>query len=179
MLAERHGLLQVYTGDGKGKTTAALGATWRALGADLHVCFVQFLKGGLIPSEQTLAARLAPALVFQNLCHPYSKALMGGHPGEEDRHCAAATWALARAALADPAYDLVVLDEINNTLHLGLVSLEEVLTALAARPAGQEVICTGRHAPAELIAAADLVTEMLAIKHPFDQGLASRRGFDY
>jgi cob(I)alamin adenosyltransferase len=179
MSTTHRGRLQVYTGDGKGKTTAALGGAWRALGADLHVYFLQFLKGGVVPSEQLLAARLAPELVFQNLCHPYSEGLMGGRPSEADRRCAAETWALARAALTDPAYDLVVLDEINNTLHLGLAPLEEVLEALRRRPPGQEVICTGRHAPPELIALADLVTEMVAVQHPFDAGAPARRGVDY
>ena len=179
MTESRRGRLQVYTGEGKGKTTAALGATWRALGAGLRVCFLQFLKGGLISSEQEFAPRCAGALEFLNLGHPFSEALMAGHPSEEDRRYAEETWALARAALADPGYDLVVLDEINNTLQLGLLAPEEVLEALRARPAGQEVICTGRSAPAELIALADLVTEMLAIKHPFDQGQGPRRGIEY
>ena len=173
------GLLQVYTGNGKGKTTAALGSVWRALGAGLRVCVVQFLKGGLIPSEQTIAAQFAPQLVFQNSGHPFSAELMLGQPNGEDCRLAAETWELARAALADPHYDLVVLDEINNALHLGLLPLEEGLAALEARPASQEVICTGRHAPAELLARADLVTAMVAVKHPFDQGQGARKGIEF
>jgi cob(I)alamin adenosyltransferase len=179
MTTPRRGLLQVYTGNGKGKTTAALGATWRALGAGLRVCVIQFLKGGLIPSEQITAAQFAPRLVFQNTGHPYSEGLMQGTPCALDRRHAEETWELARAALTDPSYDLVVLDEINNTLHLQLLPLAEVLAALEARPASQEVICTGRHAPAELLRRADLVTAMVAVKHPFDQGEGPRAGIEF
>ena len=103
---------------------------------------------------------------------------MQGHPEEEDRRYARRTWEQAQAALRNETYDLVVLDEIDNTLHLGLLPLEEVLAALRGRPTGQEVICTGRHAPAELMALADLVTEMVEVKHPYAQGLGARKGFE-
>ena len=172
------GLVQVYTGDGKGKTSAALGVTWRALGAGLRVYFLQFLKGGIEPSEQRLAARFAPDLVFHNLGHPATAALFRGEPTEADRRLAAEAWQTARAILADPQWDLVVLDEINNAAHLGLVSVPDLLEALRARPAGMEVICTGRDAPPALRDFADLVTEMQMIKHPFDQGQPARRGVD-
>ncbi|NLO73730.1 MAG: cob(I)yrinic acid a,c-diamide adenosyltransferase [candidate division WS1 bacterium] len=178
MTTPRHGLLHVYTGNGKGKTTAALGAVWRALGAGLRVCVVQFLKGGVIPSERAAASHFAPQLTFLHTAHPFTEALMQGHPEEEDRRYARRTWEQAQAALRNETYDLVVLDEIDNTLHLGLLPLEEVLAALRGRPTGQEVICTGRHAPAELMALADLVTEMVEVKHPYAQGLGARKGFE-
>jgi len=173
------GQFQLYTGSGKGKTTAALGATWRALGAGLRVYFLQFLKGGLAPSEQAAAERFAPDLVFRNLGHPCSPELMRGEPTELDRRLAAEAWEIARGVLSDPQWDLVILDEINNSVHMGLVAVQDLLTALDTRPPGMEVICTGRHAPAALIEYADLVTEMLPIKHPYEQGQAARRGVDY
>ncbi len=173
------GLVQVYTGEGKGKTSAALGAAWRALGAGLRVHFLQFLKGGIDPAERRLAETLAPGLVFRNLHHPATAELMRGEPTPQDRRLAQEAWAAARAVLADPQWDLVVLDEINNTVHLGLVAVEELLEALRTRPPGMEVICTGRHAPPELCALADLVTELRMIKHPFEQGQRARRGIDF
>ena len=175
----RPGLVQVYTGEGKGKTSAALGVTWRALGAGLRVHFLQFLKGGIDPAERRLAETFAPDLVFHNLSHPATAALMRGEPTELDRRLAAEAWAVACPVLADPRWDIVVLDEINNTVHLGLVPVRDLLEALRARPEGMEVICTGRNAPPELCACADLVTEMRMVKHPFEQGQAARRGVDY
>jgi cob(I)alamin adenosyltransferase len=152
---------------------------WRALGAGMKVCFLQFLKGGLATSEANTAARFAPQLFFLNPRHPYSEALMAGNPSQEDRRCALDTWELARAALGAEEYELVVLDEINNALHLGLAPLQEVLETLRRRPQGQEVICTGRHAPPELLEMADLVTEMVAVKHPFDHGQGPRQGIEF
>ncbi len=173
------GLVQVYTGNGKGKTSAALGVTWRALGAGLRVYFLQFLKGGIKPAEQSLAERFAPDLVFHNLDHPATAELMRGEPTELDRRLAAEAWEIARGVLADPQWDVVVLDEINNTAHLGLVPLEDLLAALRARPTGMEVICTGRSAPDELQEFANLVTVMQPVKHPLEQGQAARRGVDF
>lgn len=173
------GLVQVYTGSGKGKTSAALGVAWRALGAGLRVYFLQFLKGGIACSEQALAERFAPDLVFRNLNHPASAELMRGEPTELDRRLAAQAWEIAREVLADPQWDLVVLDEINNTVHLGLVAVQDLLTALQTRPSGMEVICTGRHVPPALVELADLVTEMIPIKHPYEEGQTARRGVDY
>jgi len=173
------GLVQVYTGDGKGKTSAALGVSWRALGAGLRVYFLQFLKGGLSSAEQTLAERLGPDLVFRNLGHPATPELMRGEPTDLDRRLATQAWEIACAVLADPRWDLVVLDEINNTLHLGLLALEDVLAGLRSRPPGLEVICTGRNAPPALLDYADLVTEMRLVKHPFAQGRPARRGVDF
>lgn len=173
------GLVQLYTGEGKGKTTAALGQAWRALGAGLRVYFLQFLKGGRPSAEARLAQRFAPHLVFHHLEHPCSPELLRGQPTEVDREYARRAWQIARQVLGDPQWDLVVLDEINNTIHLGLVTVEELLTALGQRPSGMEVICTGRHAPPALVAYADLVTEMRAVKHPYERGVRARQGIEH
>lgn len=168
------GLLQVYTGDGKGKTTAATGQALRARGAGLAVIFVQFVKGGresseLAPLRAAGVRVVRPAIVRSGL--------LRGAPTAEDRTAAAAAWAAARAALTDQSCDLVVLDELHAALRHELVELGEVLPALAARPAHQEVVTTGRGAPERLLAAADLVTAMTPVRHPYP-GIPARRGVE-
>jgi cob(I)alamin adenosyltransferase len=177
MLAK--GLLQVYTGDGKGKTTAALGLTWRALGAGMRVCIVQFLKGAISTSEAALARQFAPQLEFLTFAHELSPVTFGGDPIPADREAVREAWDAAARALASPNCDLVVLDEINNALALKLVEMPTVLAAIQARPAGMEVVCTGRGAPAKLIEAADLVTEMRCVRHPYASGISARRGIEF
>lgn len=168
------GLLQVYTGDGKGKTTAAAGQALRARGAGLAVVFVQFVKGGPESSE-LVPLRAAGARVVRPAVR--RSGLLRGAPTPEDRAAAAAAWAAARAALADETGDLVVLDELHAALRHGLVEQDEVLAALAARPPRQEVVTTGRGAPEALLAAADLVTEMRPVRHPYPD-VPARRGVE-
>lgn len=169
------GLLQVYTGDGKGKTTAATGQALRARGAGLTVVFVQFVKGGRESSELA-PLRAAGVTVVRPAVQ--SSGLLRGAPTAEDRAAAAAAWAAAQAALADQSCDLVVLDELHAALRHGLVELSEVLAALASRPARQEVVSTGRGAPPALVAAADLVTEMTPVRHPYPD-VPARRGVEF
>ena len=173
------GLLQVYTGEGKGKTTAALGLAWRALGAGLRVCVLQFLKGAIATSEANLVESFGAQLSFTYFAHELSPVTFGGAPTETDRAAVAEAWAAAREALADPRNDLVILDEINNAMSLRLLEVGEVLAALADRPTHMEVVCTGRGAPPELIAQADLVTEMKCIRHPYAEGIHARRGIEF
>lgn len=168
------GLLQVYTGDGKGKTTAAAGQALRARGAGLTVVFIQFVKGG--PESSELAPLRAAGVDVVRPAVTRS-GLLRGAATQEDRAAAAAAWAAARAALTDPDCDLVVLDELHAAVRHRLVALEEVLTALAARPAHQEVVTTGRGAPEELLATADLVTEMQPVRHPYPD-VHARRGIE-
>lgn len=168
------GLVQIYTGDGKGKTTAAVGQALRARGAGLTVTFVQFVKGGRESSE---LAPLRAAGVHVERPAVGRSGLLRGAPTAEDRAAAAAAWAAAQAPLADQSCDLVVLDELHAALRHGLVELSEVLTALAARPTHQEVVTTGRAAPEGLIAAADLVTEMTPVRHPYPD-VPARRGVE-
>ncbi len=168
------GLLQVYTGDGKGKTTAATGQALRARGAGLAVTFIQFVKGGresseLAPLRAAGVRVVRPAVVRSGL--------LRGAPTSEDRAAAVAAWSAARAALTDLRCDLVVLDELHAALRHGLVELGEVLAALAARPAQQEVVTTGRGAPEGLVAAADLVTSMTPVRHPYPD-IPARRGVE-
>jgi cob(I)alamin adenosyltransferase len=174
------GIVHVYTGEGKGKTSAALGLAWRALAAGLRVAIIQFIKGGQPSSELALLGRLGYRLWvrrFAQLTTPFS--LGQGPPGPEDQAAVAAAWQAARTVLASGAWDVVVLDEINNALQAGMLSAEEVLATLRARPAHVEVVCTGRGAPDALAEAADLVTEFRQLKHPYAQGVGARPGIEY
>ena len=178
------GIVQVYTGTGKGKTTAALGLCLRAIGQGLRVCIIQFLKGGWQTGELTATARLAPELVFLTFGAD-RQARAGEGPwweaGYDEQDYAAAREALeaARQALARDEYDLIVLDEINCALHDGLLSVQEVLELIEHKPQQTELVLTGRDAPQAIIERADLVTDMHEVKHPFRQGVKARKGIEY
>jgi len=177
--SKRAGLVHVYTGDGKGKTTAAIGAGIRALGHGWRVHMLQFLKGGdpLSPYGEVLALARLPGFTVEQLGPPHFV-----HPGsasQEDRKAIRRGLERARKALSSGEYDLVILDEINVVLQLGLAEVNEVLALLAEKAEGTEVILTGRGAPRELIRRADLVSRVEAVKHPFARGIAARPGIDY
>ncbi|HAD03510.1 MAG TPA: hypothetical protein DCF93_02325 [Desulfuromonas sp.] len=170
------GLIQIYTGEGKGKTTAAVGLAVRALGQGLRVLLARFLKPLEPASGEILFLQGTPGLEILTA----GVGVIHGHaPAEEVAHSIAETFAGARRRMMSGAYDLVILDEINNAVHRGDLALAELLSLLDARPSGVEVVLTGRHAPAELLARADLVTVMHAGKHPFRAGIPARRGIEY
>jgi len=182
------GLVQVYTGPGKGKTSAALGLAMRAAGHRLRVCFIQFLKGDWEQGERKAAARLSPELEMHAFAAPHwgdqGKADKRTPwwqlpPSEQDRSQAQQGMAFARQALTGGEYDIVVLDEILMAVKLNLISVEELTSLLRAKPAGVELVLTGREAPDEIITAADLVTEMKAVKHPYQRGVKARKGIEY
>jgi len=186
--ASDQGLVHVYTGDGKGKTTAALGLALRAVGHGLRVCFIQFMKGDMDLGERTAATRLAPELEIHWFCAPRwgdaSKAPPGTPwwqlpPSDEDRSQAQEGIAFARRALTGGGYRLVILDEVFQALRCHLISLDQVLSLVCAKPPAIELILTGRGAPDDIIRVADLVTEMKPIKHPYDKGILARRGIEY
>ena len=174
-----HGLLHVYTGDGKGKTTAALGLTWRALGCGKRVAFLQFLKGGVPTGERLIADRFGEHLLFKSYLEEPSPMMFTGEPTEADIESTRVGWVEATGTILSGGYDVVVLDEVNNVLKAGLLHVEELLAVLSRRPEQVAVVCTGRGAPPALVEAADLVTEMLKIKHPYDEGIAARKGIEY
>jgi cob(I)alamin adenosyltransferase len=169
------GLLIVYTGDGKGKTTAALGLVFRALGRKLPVAVVQFVKGRWKTGERLLAEGL-PGLEFLTLGEGFT---WTGEDPEQHARAARAAWERARALLAAGRHRVVVLDELTLVMNRGWVPCEEVLAAIAARPAETTVVVTGRGAPAPLVEAAELVTEMQAVKHPFTRGVKAIAGVDF
>ena len=170
------GQVQVYTGNGKGKTTAALGLALRAVGRGLRVCVVQFIKGGSPYGEHLAAERLAPLLTIHQTgrdCWIYKDKL-----DPEDISIAGETRQLARQVLTGGQYDLVILDEINGAAWFGLIGVDDVLALIAVRPQQVELVLTGRSADPRVIEAADLVTEMVEVKHYFQAGVQGRTGIE-
>jgi cob(I)alamin adenosyltransferase len=170
------GQIQVYTGDGKGKTTCALGLALRAVGQGFKVFIIQFMKGRQT-GESCAAARLAPELTLRYFGRPGLVNLRA--PAPEDLALVREGWSLAREVLAAGDHDLVILDEINLALTFNLIPLEEALEVLRRRPPGVEVVLTGRQAPPEIVALADLVTEMRPVKHYYEAGVKARRGIEW
>lgn len=172
------GMVHVYTGDGKGKTSAAMGLALRVLGWGGKACVVQFIKGYPDIGEAHFAREFGERFVLEQFAADSERAI-----GEEKvlrrREAAEAAMAFAERVVSGADYDLVVLDEINNALHYGLLETARVLRMLASRPSGVEVVLTGRNAPPEIVEAADYVTEMSLVKHPYQQGISARRGIDY
>lgn len=178
MSQEKHGLILVNTGNGKGKTTAALGMALRAWGQGMKVLVLQFIKGGWKYGELKAAEKLAPNFEIRQLGGGFIK---GPDDKELDEHRHAAQEALqaAREEITSGKYDLIILDEILYAIHYRLVSLDEVLSLFACKPEGLHLVLTGRNAPPEIIEQADLVTEMREIKHPFTKGIPAQKGIEY
>ncbi|MGD0677832.1 MAG: cob(I)yrinic acid a,c-diamide adenosyltransferase, partial [Polyangiaceae bacterium] len=164
-----------YTGHGKGKTTAALGLVFRALGRRMRVAVVQFIKGRWKTGERSFAETL-PGLEFHVMGLGFT---WESDDLSRDKDAAIAAWKVARDFIQSGQRDVVVLDEMTYAFHYGFVSLEEVLEALRTRPRHVHVVITGRNAPEALVEAADLVTEMKAIKHPFEHGEPAQIGIDF
>ena len=175
MTSGRKGYVQVYTGDGKGKTTAALGLALRALGHDLRVIVVQFMKADPSWGEIVEARRIGLDVLQVGLDHWVRK----GEATDDDRCAAAEGFARAREMVVGGAFDLVILDELLTALYFELVSLDDVLRLFEEKPAHVELVVTGRRAPDEVVAAADLVTEMRPVKHYYDAGVPAREGIEY
>jgi cob(I)alamin adenosyltransferase len=169
------GLLLVYTGDGKGKTTAALGLVFRALGRSLSVAVVQFIKGKWKTGERMFAESI-PGLTFLVMGQGFT---WESDDLSRDKAAARSAWDKARALIAAGDHAVVVLDELTYVMNYGFVAQSDIISALRDRPAHVNVVVTGRNAPTELMAAADLVTEMKSVKHPFQQGRRAQLGIDY
>jgi cob(I)alamin adenosyltransferase len=170
------GLIQVYTGNGKGKTTAALGLALRAVGRKLRVCMIQFAKGCEPCGEHLAAEMLAPYLTIVQTGH---KGWLGRNkPGPEVAARAREAFELAQKAVTGAEYDLVILDEINIAVFYDLVTVEELLQLMEAKGTCVELVLTGRNAAREIIEAADLVTEMREIKHYYKAGIKARIGIE-
>ena len=170
------GLVQVYTGEGKGKTTAALGLVLRAAGWGLRSYVAQFLKHQPSGEQQSLA-RLAPYVTLERFGRPGF--VRPERPAPEDIALAHQGLERARQALLGGQYDLVVLDEVNTAVSLGLLGEQEVLALIDDKPPHVELVLTGRGAGAALLERADLVTRMVEEKHPYQRGIGARRGIEY
>jgi cob(I)alamin adenosyltransferase len=169
------GLVLVYTGNGKGKTTAALGLALRAVGHGKRVLMIQFMKGGDDYGELQ-AAKMLPG--FEIVQKGLPTFVDRDHPAGEDVRLAQEGLALAREALKG-TWDLVILDEINVAVEYGLVGLSDVLALLEMRRAETDMVLTGRGAHPELVRRADMVSEVLEIKHHYQRGIAARKGIEY
>jgi cob(I)alamin adenosyltransferase len=170
------GLLIVHTGAGKGKSSAAFGMALRCIGHGMKVGVIQFIKGAWDTAERRLLSSFADLVTFKAMGEGFT-----WETQDRARDVAAAerAWAEASLLLADAAYRMVILDELNVVLRYGYLPVDVVLAALAARPAGQHVVVTGRNALEPMIAAADLVTEMTMVKHPFRAGVKAQPGVEY
>ncbi len=172
----QRGCVEILTGEGKGKTTAALGTVLRALGHGLRVCIVVFMKGDYPYGEWQTLSQLPNVRValfgFKDFTDP-------ARIKPEEIEQAKQALAFGREAMLSGDYDLIVLDEINVAVAWKLVELDEVVNLIRNKPPNVELILTGRYADARLIEMADLVTECLKVKHPYDDGLLSREGIEY
>jgi cob(I)alamin adenosyltransferase len=173
---EERGLLIVHTGPGKGKSTAAFGMVLRCLGHGMRVGIVQFVKGAWGTGERDVLARFPELVTCRAMGEGFT---WDTQDRARDIAAARAAWELAKAMIVDPSYRMVLLDELNIVLRYGYLPLDEVMAAVKAKPRDLHVVVTGRNAPAELIEAADLVTEMTLVKHPFRAGVKAQAGIEF
>jgi len=173
------GLVIVYTGGGKGKTSAALGLVLRAVGYNHKVCMIQFVKGSWHYGELDSAKRLAPEFEMITAGKGFVGILDDKSPREEHVKAANDTLMISREKIASGKFDVVILDEINYAVQLELLKLDDVIDLIKSKPAELDLELTGNHATKEVIELADLVTEMKEIKHPFKSGLKAKKGIDF
>jgi cob(I)alamin adenosyltransferase len=175
MSSFERGTIQLYTGDGKGKTTAALGAALRALGHGKKVVMIQFMKGRFY-GELEAAKKLEGFTIEQ---YGRDEFVDPKNPDPVDRELAAVGWRRAEDLVREGGLGMLILDEINVAVAFGLIELEKVLAFMRSKPEGLELILTGRYAPKEMIELADTVTEMKEIRHHYRRGVAAREGIEY
>jgi cob(I)alamin adenosyltransferase len=173
------GLLVVYTGKGKGKTTAALGIVLRSVGHGYKVGMIQFIKGEWYYGELSSSKRLEPEFEMIAAGKGFVGIIDDDHPIEDHQRAAQEAVALANERLSSGLYDVMILDEINYAIKLNLISVQNVLDIIKKKPKKTTLVLTGNYAPAEIIAVADLVTEMKEIKHPYQLGFKAKKGIDY
>jgi len=173
---KKNGLLLVFTGNGKGKTTAALGMAFRALGHGKRVAVIQFIKGSWKYGELESAKRFPGQLDFHVMGRGF---IWKSDDMDKDIALARQAWAFAKETIAAGKHDLVILDELTYLITYNMIGEDEILAGLAARPDEMHVVVTGRGASKGLIEAADLVTEMREIKHPYNDGVRARKGIEY
>lgn len=173
---EERGLLIVHTGKGKGKSTAAFGMVFRAIGHGMKVGVVQFVKGAWDTGERDVLLKFPDLVTINAMGEGFTWDVQDR---ERDLAAARAAWEQAKLLISDPVYKLVLLDELNICLRYDYLPLEEVVAFLKAKPADKHVIVTGRNAKDEIIEIADLVTEMTEIKHHFRAGVKAQAGIEF
>jgi cob(I)alamin adenosyltransferase len=173
------GIVIVYTGNGKGKTTASLGVALRAIGHGLRVCMVQFIKGEWHYGELNSIKKLEPDFELIVAGKGFIGIIDDDHAFEEHVRAAKTALDIVEQKISLDTFDIIILDEINYALHLGVLQLADVMKILQNRPKHLSLILTGNHACEEIITLADLVTEMKEIKHPYKKGIKAKRGIDF
>jgi len=170
------GFIQIYTGDGKGKTTAAVGLSLRAVASGFRVFFCQFMKGEESGEIELLKSY---SLVELHLCGLKKFCINRKKPSSEQIQAAKRGLEIVKKAIFSKKYDLVVLDEINVALYYNLIPIEDVIYILKNKPSSVEIVLTGRNAPSKLYPYADLISEVKEVKHYFSKGIKARKGIEY
>ena len=173
------GLVVVYTGKGKGKTTAALGMALRAIGHNYKICMIQFIKGSWHYGEMSSSKRLEPEFELTAIGKGFVGIIDDKTPKEVHQKIAKEAIEIAKEKIISEKYDIVILDEINYAVNLGLVDVKQVLDLIKIKPQKVTLVLTGNHVKQEVVDAADLVTEMKEIKHPFQRGIRAKKGVDF
>jgi cob(I)alamin adenosyltransferase len=176
---DEKGLVIVYTGNGKGKSTAAFGLCLRAIGHGNKIQIIQFIKSDWDYGELRGLERLAPEVSIKTMGAGCIGILGDDKPREEHLKAAREAFDAAQKAVSSKGNDIVILDEINISVHLGLIDSSDVLDLISGKPENLDLVLTGRYATEDIIDRADLVTEMLEIKHPFQKGILAKKGIDY
>jgi cob(I)alamin adenosyltransferase len=179
VLSSKDGLVIVYTGNGKGKTTAALGMALRAIGYDHKVCMLQFIKGSWHYGEMDSSKKLEPNFELIAIGKGFVGILDDNSPREEHEKYAAEALRICREKIFSEKYNVVILDEVNYAINLGLIDVQEIIKIIKEKPSSLDLVLTGRDAKEEIIELADLVTEMKEIKHPFKSGIKAKKGIDF
>ena len=175
----KNGLTLVYTGKGKGKTTAALGIALRATGYKKKICMIQFIKGSWHYGEMESSKRLEPEFEMVAIGKGFVGIIDDKSPKEDHQEIAKEAIRISNEKIQSGKYDIVILDEINYAVNLNLISLDDVLDLIKSKPENVDLVLTGNYAKEEVIEAADLVTEMKEIKHPFQKGIKAKEGIDF
>jgi len=175
----KDGLVIVYTGNGKGKTTAALGLALRAVGYEHKVCMLQFIKGSWHYGEMDSSKKLEPYFELIAVGKGFVGILDDNSPREEHEKYAEEALKICREKILSKEYDVVILDEVNYAINLGLIDVKEIIKLINEKPASLDLVLTGNHVKEEIIELADLVTEMKEIKHPFKSGIKAKKGIDF
>ena len=173
------GLVIVYTGNGKGKTTAALGLALRAIGYEHKVCMLQFIKGSWHYGEMDSSKKLEPNFELIAIGKGFVGILDDNSSREEHEKYAAEALKVCREKIFSEKYNVIILDEVNYAISLGLINVKEIIKIIKEKPASLDLVLTGRDAKEEIIDLADLVTEMKEIKHPFKSGIKAKKGIDF
>lgn len=175
----KDGLVIVYTGGGKGKTTASLGMALRAVGYNHKICMIQFIKGSWHYGEIDSSKRLEPEFEIIAAGKGFVGIIDDNSTKEEHEKVAKEAIKICKEKIQSEKYDIIILDEVNYAINLGLIKVNDVLDLIKMKPSLLNLVLTGNYAPPEIVELADLVTEMKEIKHPFQKGIKAKKGIDF